>query len=132
MSIIPTETKVIDVAGMADNFNPQEIYKRDRLDGEYDVVESIRQAMLDSGASRESIEYFDNHYQIVKARSLNADAQVMHCLLFVTAQLATIDNGYAIDARQAIAMQMRPSEWISIFKGKVLPLFIEHDLPKRL
>ena len=113
-----------------------DIFNRQRVEGEYNVVETVREIMASHGVSSESLHVFDTNYRIARMRDSNSDAQMFALGIFLNTQLslvAQIDpKRSTVPEREILGIKMQPSEFLTCFKEKILPTLLEFELPKRI
>lgn len=110
----------------------QEFYNEKAAPGELDLVSTVRQYMKDYGIDEGTLaEKFDNNTFVVEATNRHTLAQQFNLTRWVDEQFTIIQAQDGIDTRtmrfQAI-YEVKPEEWLKIFKGGLLPNLAEHGI----
>ena len=118
------------------NITAFDIFNRQRVEGEYNVIESVRETMASHGVSSGSLHVFDTNDRISRMKESNSDAQMFALGIFLNTQLSLVSQinpkRSTVPEREILGTQMRPSEFLTCFKEKILPTLLEFELPKRI
>lgn len=113
-----------------------DIFNRERIEGEYNVIESVREIMVSNGVSNDSLQVFDENDRLSRMRNSNSDAQMFGLGLFLNTQLSLVNQispkRSTVPEREILGTKMQPSEFLICFKEKILPTLLEFDLPRRI
>ena len=113
-----------------------DIFNRQRVEGEYNVIESVREIMVSNGVSNDSLQVFDENDRLSRMRNSNSDAQMFGLGLFLNTQLSLVNQispkRSTVPEREILGTKMQPSEFLICFKEKILPTLLEFDLPRRI
>lgn len=113
-----------------------DIFNRERVEGEYNVLETVREIMASNGVSNDSLQVFDENDRLSRMRNSNSDAQMFGLGLFLNTQLSLVSQinpkRSTVPEREILGTKMQPSEFLICFKEKILPTLLEFDLPRRI
>lgn len=108
------------------------VYNRPRERREMDLIDDVRQLLLQS-VGRDVVEQaFDQNRFIQEGRMRNAHAQ-QYCLnRYFSLQFMTLAPEHIDDsqmARFSLLTDAHPLDWLTVFRQKVLPTLIHYRLP---
>ncbi len=105
------------------------IYNRDRVDNEIDLVELVRSMLINAGKTLQIIDAFDNHHFILSAKGKNSDVQRHYLNRYWHLQLVSV-TANSTQERFCLVPNGSISDWIRLFEAKIMPFITEHDLPR--
>jgi len=103
-------------------------YFKPREENEIDLVAEVRQILLTNGLGQ-SIDAYDNNRFITEAADKCSSVQRFQLNRYFSMQLimATADS---TEERFCLIPNGDVSDWLSLFKAKILPFLIQHNLPR--
>lgn len=107
---------------------PIEFYNSQKLEGELDLVEVVRQRLSDHGLKDKLYEGFDTNRFVVEAKNKPAHAQQYLMNRYFSTQLMAADQDTVLQ-RYALMYEVQPDEWLQVFEKTVLPAFVDYNLP---
>jgi len=106
---------------------PAEHYASPRIEGEIDLVQEVRQRLIDSGLLGKIQAYDFNRY-IQEAQGKTSHAQQYNLNRWLNLQLMAVPQDTSVQ-RYALIYEINAAEWLSIFDRVILPALIDFDLP---
>lgn len=103
-------------------------YFKPRTEGEIDLVAEVRNILVSSGLGQNIGNYDDNRI-IVDAVDKSSAVQRFQLNRFFALQMVMV-NANSTEERFCLIPNGNVSDWLILFKSKVLPFLIEHNLPK--
>lgn len=129
-TIPPAEMKKLDT--IIDVFEAgASFYNRPREENEIDLVKRIREAMIEVGLKDKVIEAYDENRFIKEAEGRTAHAQQYNLNRYFSTQLMAVEQDTSLE-RYALLYEIRPDQWLEIFKRNILPIVVNCDLPVKL
>jgi hypothetical protein len=105
-----------------------EIFLKERAPEDLDLVESVRNLLVNSGLLPEVMKNFDNSNYIRQASSLQPEAQRFLLNRFWNLQLLVVEQS-TIEERFCLITTGEYTDWLRLFKDKILPCAIANRLP---
>ena len=107
----------------------RETYLTPRSQEDFDLVAACRQILIDGGLHQEVQTGFDNHPHILDASTRKPEVQRHILNQYWNLQLlATGANTFEV--RYCLIPNGEISDWLRLFKDKVLPTAVQHRLPR--
>lgn len=106
-------------------------FTAERQDGDADLVADVRTAMLSSGLLQLVVANYDNHPDILDAKTKRPEQQRFLLNRYFTLQLMT-EPSKSIEQRFCLIPNGNLSDWLRLFNQKVLPFLVEHNLPTKV
>jgi hypothetical protein len=103
-------------------------YFKPRAEGEIDLVAEVRNILISNGLGQ-NIENYDNNRIIVDAVDKSSAVQRFQLNRFFALQMVMV-NANSTEERFCLIPNGDVSDWLVLFKSKVVPFLIEHSLPK--
>ena len=105
-----------------------EQYHLKRQEGELDLVAEVRKALVESGLLQKVIDAYDNNRFIVEASGKASSVQRFLLNRYWNQELIFSEKP-SIEERYCLIPNGTVEDWLRLFKAKVLPFVIAHDLP---
>lgn len=103
-------------------------YFRNRVEGEIDLVQSVRQALINAGIGGE-IQVFDTDANICVARNMNSSVQLYKLNTFLDTQYMSLKRDVSSE-RSMLLSDATPENWLQIFIDYHIPFMKAMGLPK--
>jgi len=103
-------------------------YQRPRELGETDLITEVRNCLISSGLLQNVITAYDNNRFIMEAKDKTSDVQRFLLNRYWSQQLM-LSNSPSIEERYCLIPNGAIADWLSLFKDKILPFVIAHNLP---
>lgn len=115
---------------MTDQQTPAAVQQffRERVAGELDLIQAARQALVDAGFG-DSIQVFDNDFNISVARNMNSSVQRYKLNTFLDTQYMSLRTDVSQE-RSMLLPDATPENWLQIFKDYHIPFMKAVGLPK--
>ena len=110
---------------------PMQQYMSARRDDEMDLVQIVREKMVQVGLADKLPECFDNNRFIQEAKDRPAHSQQYNLNRYFSTQFMAAKEDASIE-RYALIYEIRPDQWLEIFDKTILPAVVNYDLPVRL
>ncbi len=107
---------------------PIEFYNSQKLEGELDLVQAVRQRMSDHGLKEKLQNGFDANRFVVEAQGKPAHAQQYLMNRYFSTQLMAVEQDTVLQ-RYSLMYEVQPDEWLQVFEKTVLPAFVDYNLP---
>lgn len=104
-------------------------YDRVREENELNLVEEVRNLLIEAGLSK-SISIYDNNRFIIEAKDKAPGVQRFLLNRFWTLQLSLCPS--SLQERYCLIPDGKVEDWLSLFKIKILPFILEKNLPKEI
>lgn len=105
-----------------------EQYHQPKPEGDIDLIAEVRQHLVNSGLAQRATEAFDNNHFIAEAA--NKPSTVQRFLLNRYWGMQLMQAGKpSIEERYCLIPNGEVSDWLKLFKEKILPFVIENNLP---
>lgn len=105
-----------------------EIFLKERAPEDLDLVESVRDLLVSSGLLPEVIKNFDSSKYIQQAEHLQPEGQRFLLNRYWNLQLLIVDQS-TIEERFCLITNGEHTDWLRLFKDKILPCAIANRLP---
>ncbi len=106
-------------------------YQQPRQVGDIDLVAEVRSLLVSSGIPGECIMAFEQNNHIVDAIDKNPEVQRFFMNRYWNLQLLSCPK-YSIEERYCLIPNGEVSDWLRLFKDKVLPFIVANNLPVRI
>lgn len=106
-------------------------YYTPKPEGDIDLIEVIRGLLIESGLAANMMDSFDNHPLVVNSQNKISNVQRFNMNRYWSIQLMSV-NTCSEQERFCLIPNGDINEWITLFKDKILPFLVEHDLPKTI
>lgn len=110
---------------------PIEFYNSQKLEGELDLVQAVRQRMSDHGLKEKLQNGFDANRFVVEAQGKPAHAQQYLMNRYFSTQLMAVEQDTVLQ-RYSLMYEVQPDEWLQVFEKTVLPAFVDYNLPAQV
>jgi hypothetical protein len=103
-------------------------YFKPREKGEIDLVAEVRQILISNGLGQ-SLDAYDTNRFVTEASDKCSSVQRFQLNRYFSMQLimAPVDS---TEERFCLIPNGDVSDWLTLFKSKVVPFMIQHNLPK--
>jgi hypothetical protein len=105
-----------------------QMYHAPKADNELDLVDAVRQSLINAGLKDRVDLFFDNNKFIQEATGKNADVQRFLLNRYWTTQLMNAPV-QSMDQRIALVPNGDVRDWLVLFRERVLPFVVEQNLP---
>lgn len=110
---------------------PIVFYNSQKLEGELDLVQAVRQRMSDHGLKEKLQNGFDANRFVVEAQGKPAHAQQYLMNRYFSTQLMAVEQDTVLQ-RYSLMYEVQPDEWLQVFEKTVLPAFVDYNLPAQV
>ena len=110
---------------------PMDFYNSERKDDEIDLIDVVRQRMIEAGLVDKVRECYDTDRFIIEAKDRPAHAQQYNLNRFFCTQFMAAKEDASIE-RYALIYEIQPNQWLEIFDKTILPAVVNYDLPVKL
>lgn len=107
---------------------PMEQYHQAKPDGDIDLIDTVRQSLLMSGLGHQVTVAYNQNRFILEAEGKSSDVQRFLLNRYWNMQLAMAAKP-SIEERYCLIPDGTIQDWLTLFKEKVLPFLITHQLP---
>lgn len=104
----------------------QKSYNAKRMEGDHDLVASIREKLIEAGVDNID-QIYDNNRHIVEAANRQPHAQQYHLNRFFSEQLNCAQAKTGIDtriSRNSLIYEIMPDQWEKIIEKQVIPSLV--------
>ena len=108
--------------------NNVDIFLKERTPEDLNLVESVRTLLVSSGLLPEVVNNFDSSKYIQQAATLQPEGQRFLLNRFWNLQLLVVDQS-TIEERFCLITNGEHTDWLRLFKDKILPCAIANRLP---
>lgn len=108
--------------------NTADHYNQPRIEGEIDLVEIVRERMVEKGLGSLLPAAFDSNRFIIEAQGKTSSAQQYNLNRWLTLQLMASTHDTALQ-RYALIYEINAVEWLKVFDNVILPALVDFDLP---
>ena len=112
---------------MQNYINP--IFTQPRQATDIDLINEVRKILIESGLNKEMIEAYNTHVYIVDAENKCPEAQRFLLNRFCNIQLISFGVS-TTEERYCLVDSGLYTEWLRLFKNKIIPTAINLRLPK--
>ena len=112
-----------------------EIFKKKKDNGDIDVIETVRQLLINNGLSVNVELYFNKDKDLLVGVDKNPSAQIFLLNRYwqiIFLKLEETKNINTQIQRFCLSNKCTADEWLNSFKSNLLPFIIEHQLPLEL
>ncbi len=106
-------------------------YLAPRSAEDLDLVKVVRDILTESGLAIEAADHYDNHPLIQEASQKRPEPQRFILNKFWYFQLLSIPVN-SMEERFCLVPNGEISDWIKLFKEKIIPFAVQHRLPRGL
>lgn len=106
-------------------------YQQPRQIGDIDLIAEVRSLLINSGVPAEGIISFDENNHIIDALDKNPEVQRFFLNRYWNIQILNCQQ-FSIEERYCLIPNGEVSDWLRLFKDKVLPFIVANKLPKRI
>lgn len=110
---------------------PMNDFGRERKSGELNLVQEVRQCLIDHGAGDKIESAFNTSRFITEAETKNAYAQQFLLNRYFSLQLASLPTDTSLE-RYVLMNEVSPIEWLSVFRQRVVHAVVSNDLPRAI
>ncbi len=103
-------------------------YHQQKPDGDVDLIQVVREILLNSGLGQRIAATYDSNRFILEAEGKVVEVQ-RHLLNRYWTQQLILSGKPTADERYTLIPNGEIKDWIKLFKAKVLPFILENDLP---
>lgn len=108
-----------------------DIFFSNRAEGDLDMIQEVRHILQTSGLANEAAIAFDTNQYIIDAVNIGPEGQRFLLNRFWNLQLLALGVS-SIEERFCLVETGPYSDWIRLFKSKIVPCLVKHRLPKVL
>lgn len=107
------------------------VFTDPRQDGDIDLIAETRVLLVNSGLSNEVNLHYDTNRYIKDASLMRPEGQRFLLNRFWNLQLLSTQAS-TVDERYCLVNNGEYSDWLRLYKQKILPFAIAHRLPKTI
>lgn len=111
--------------------NGVDVYNRSRLPGEIDLIKEVRDLLVANGLQANVTSSYDNHRFIIEGIGKNSEVQ-RYCLNKYWQLMLMSVHGNTTDERYCLISNGEVSDWLKLFRVKIIPCIVANDLPIQL
>jgi hypothetical protein len=111
-----------------------EQYKKLRVDGDIDVIDSIRQLLIDNGLSEKVKLHYDTDEELISGTDKNSSSQIFLLNRYWGFQFLKLEDTENIctQSHRFCLSNSLVNDWLDSFRTNLLPFIIKYQLPKDL
>jgi hypothetical protein len=107
-----------------------EFLQRLQQTGDFDVTKAVREILVRTNTSEESLTFYDNSCDIRSSEGKAPEVQIYYQKRFWIHQLIALNNVNTMEDRLLINQFVVPQDWFTYFANNVVDLANIHGLPK--
>lgn len=106
-------------------------YGEPRLESDIDLIDIVRQTLINAGLQHNVLAHYDNNHYIVEA--INKRPEVQRFLLnqFWNLQLMSVSVN-SLNERFSLVPNGSLEEWLNLFNSVIIPFAVQHNLPAEI
>ena len=103
-------------------------YDAPRAENELNLVDLVRQRLVNSGLGDRLSAAYDNNRFIIEAQGKTSIAQQYNLNRYLAIQFMAAQQD-SLMQRYTLIYEVLPAQWLAIFDRTILPALMEFDLP---
>lgn len=105
------------------------IFVSERQENDFNIVEEVRKILHSSGLAVECQNAFDTNQYIIDAQRIGPDGQRFLLNRYWNLQLLSLGVS-SIEERFCLIESGNYSDWVRLFKSKIIPCLVKNRLPR--